>query len=164
MHAAEEALAHAQISSLLSLYYQALDVGDFDTLASDVMAEDATWEVIQLATNGRVEDSAEGRERVIAWFRQMLSGDVTMSQGTVRHFINTHVIRLEPGGDAARSTSHLQAVDTVTMATLAVGFVEAEHVRTAEGWRIRRYRVEERITDKDMEAFKAALGLDYEKG
>ena len=162
MNAAEEALAHCQISSLLSLYYQALDAGDFDTLESEVMAEDATWEVVQLATRGRVEDSAEGRDRVLAWFRQMLSGDVTMSEGTVRHFINTHVMSVDPGGRSARSTSHLQAVDTVTMATLAVGFVEAEHVRTEQGWRIRRYRVEERITDADMEAFRAALGLEYE--
>lgn len=162
MESADEALAHCQISSLLSLYYQALDVGDFDTLESEVMAEDATWEVVQMATKGCVEDRAEGRQRVLDWFRQMLSGEVTMSEGTVRHFINTHVIRLDPGGRSARSTSHLLAVDTVTMATLAVGFVEAEHVRTERGWRIRRYRVEERITDKDMEAFKAALGLEVE--
>lgn len=162
MNAAEEALARCRIDSLLSLYYQALDAGDFDTLESEVMAEDATWEVIQLAGNGRVEDKAEGRERVLAWFRQMLSGEVSMSEGTVRHFINTHVIRVEPDGRSARSTSHLQAVDTVTMATLAVGFVEAEHVHGEAGWRIRTYKVEERITDEDMEAFKAALGLDYQ--
>jgi len=162
MNAADEALAHCQISSLLSLYYQALDVGDFGTLESEVMAADATWEVIQLATNGRVEDKATGRNEVIAWFKQMLSGDVTMSEGTVRHFINTHVIRLDPDGRGARSTSHLQAVDTVSMATLANGFVEADHVLTERGWRIRYYKVEERITDKDMEAFKAALDLVIE--
>lgn len=162
MDAAEEALAHAQIASLLSLYYQALDVGDFDTLEAEVMAEDATWQVIQLATNGRVEDEASGRDEVLAWFKRMLSGDVTMSEGTVRHYINTHVIRVEPNGRAARSTSHLQAVDTVTMANLACGFVWAEHVKTEVGWRIRHYKVEERITDKDMEAFKATFGLEYE--
>ena len=159
MNAAEEALAHCQISSLLSLYYQALDKGDFETLESEVMAEDATWEVIQLAATDRVEDRAVGRDRVIAWFKQMLSGDVTMSEGTVRHFIGTHVIRVDPAGRAAHTTSHLQAVDTVTMATLANGFVEADHVRTERGWRIRYYKVEERITEKDMKAFKAALDL-----
>ena len=42
MTAAEEALAHCQIMSLLSLYYQALDVGDFDRLEREVMSEDAT--------------------------------------------------------------------------------------------------------------------------
>ena len=159
MDAAEEALAHCQISSLLSLYYQALDIGDFDTLERSVMAEDATWEVLQLASDDRVEDSASGRDRVLAWFRQMLSGDVSMSEGTVRHFISTHVIRVEEDGRAAHSTSHLQAVDTVSMATLAVGVARAWHVRTDAGWRIRRYRVEERITDADMAAFKQALGL-----
>jgi hypothetical protein len=162
MNAAEEALAHCQISSLLSLYYQALDVGDFDTLEKEVMSEDATWEVVQLATTGRVEDKASGRNEVLAWFKRMLSGDVTMSEGNVRHFINTHVIRVEPSGEAAHSTSHLQALDTVTMANLACGFVEADHVRTEGGWRIRRYKVVEQITDKDMKAFKETLALEYE--
>ena len=161
MHAADEALAHCQISSLLSLYYQALDAGAFETLESEVMAEDARWEVVQRAGQARVEDAAEGRERVIAWFRQMLSGDVTMSEaGTVRHFLNTHVIAVDPSGRSARSTSHLQAVHTATMAILAVGTAQAEHVRTERGWRIRRYRVEERITEQDMQAFRAALGLE----
>ena len=72
MNAGEEALAHCQISSLLSLYYQALDVGDFDTLESEVMAEDAVWEAIQIASNGRVEDGASGRDAVLAWFRNCL--------------------------------------------------------------------------------------------
>ena len=157
-NAAEEALAHAHVSSLLSLYYQALDRGDFDTLEREVMAEDAVWEVVQLASNGRVEDKAEGRDQVIAWFKQMLSGDVTMNQGRVRHFINTHVIEVD--GRRARSTSNLQCIDCDSMATLANGFAEAEHVKTARGWRIRRYRIEERITDADMDAFKTALGLE----
>jgi hypothetical protein len=43
------------------------------------------------------------------------------------------------------------------MAILSVGFAEADHVRTARGWRIRRYRLDEHITDADMAAFKAAF-------
>ena len=39
MDAAEEALAHCQITSLLSRYYQALDLLDLDTLESEVMAK-----------------------------------------------------------------------------------------------------------------------------
>ncbi|MEZ4331004.1 MAG: nuclear transport factor 2 family protein [Myxococcota bacterium] len=160
LSAAEEALAHCHIQSLLSLYYQALDVGDFDRLEREVMAEDATWHVVQLATTGRVEASASGRTEVIAWFKKMLSGDVTMSEGTVRHFLNTHVIRVE--GDRAFTTSHLLAASTTTMQTLANGFAEAEHVRTKHGWRIRSYKVTEQITDADMEAFKATFGLEFQ--
>ena len=63
-------------------------------------------------------------------------------------------------GDEARSTSHLQAIDTSSRATLATGFVRAEHVRTAAGWRIRRYAVEESITAADMAAIKAAFHTD----
>lgn len=103
MTAAEEALAHCHIQSPLSLYYQALDAGDFDRL------------------------EREGME-----------------------------------GDWAKSTSHLQAVSTPTMQILATGVAEAEHVRTPAGWRIRTYKVTERITDKDMLALKKTLGLDYQ--
>lgn len=160
MDAAEEALAHAHIGTLLSLYCQAIDVGDFDTLEHEVMAEDATWEVVQHASSGRVEDGASGRDAVIAWFRKMMSGEVSMSEGTVRHFLNTHVIRVAADGRSATSTSHLLAADTVTMAILSNGFATAEHVRTDRGWRIRRYHIDERITDADMKAYQETFGLE----
>jgi len=160
MDAAEEALACCHISSLLSLYYQALDTADWDRLERLVMAEDAVWEVIQHSPSGTVRDLAEGRPAVLGWFKRMMGGEVTMSEGTVRHFINTHVITV--GGQTARSTSHLQAVHTTTLAILANGFVEAEHVNTPAGWRIRRYKIDEHITDADMEAFKKALDLEFE--
>jgi hypothetical protein len=160
MTAAEEALAHCQIQSLLSLYYQALDAGNFDRLEREVMAEDATWNVIQLASTGRVEDKVSGRSEVLAWFEKMLAGEVSMSEGTVLHFLSTHVIRVE--GDRATSTSHLQAVSTPTMQILATGVAEAEHVKTRAGWRIRTYKVTERITDKDMLALKQTLGLAFQ--
>lgn len=157
MNAAEEALAHCQIQSLLALYYQALDVGDLARLERDVMAEDATWVVVQKAPSGQIEDQASGRAAVLAWFRKMLSGEVSMSEGTVRHFISTHFIRIE--GGRAFSTSHLQAVSTTTMAILATGLAEAEHVLTRDGWRIRHYRVTEEITEKDVQGLKTAFGL-----
>ncbi|MEZ7979786.1 MAG: nuclear transport factor 2 family protein [Myxococcota bacterium] len=153
---AKDALAHCEITNLLSLYYQALDRGQLDVLEREVMAEDATWELIQLASSGRVEDKVSGRANVLAWFRKMLSGGVTMSEGTVRHFIGTHVIRID--GDSASSTSHLHAIDTRTMVTLANGFVEAEHQRGDQGWRIRSYRVEESITESDMQALRETFG------
>ena len=160
MDAAEEALAHCRISSLLSLYYQALDTADWDRLERQVLAEDAVWEIIQHSPLGTVRDLADGRDAVLGWFKQLMGGQVTMSEGTVRHFINTHVITV--AGRTAHSTSHLQAVDTTTLAILANGFVEAEHVNTPAGWRIRRYKIDEHITDRDMEAFKKSLQLEFE--
>lgn len=157
MTAADEALAHAHIQSLLSLYYQALDAGDLARLEREVMAEDATWKVVQVASIGRIEDSASGRDAVIGWFRKMLSGGVSMAEGNVLHYLGTHVIRVE--GDRASSTSHLQAVATDTRQILATGVAEGEHVRTSGGWRIRRYTVTERITDDDMRALERTLGL-----
>jgi len=154
--AAEEALAHCHISSLLSRYYQAIDVANFTALDDEVLADDAVWEVVQHSpTGGTIEDTVSGRADIVAWFEQIMGGEVSMSEGTVRHFINTHVITVD--GDRAHSTSHLQAVGTDSMAILSVGFAEADHVRTERGWRIRRYRLDEHITDADMAAFKAAF-------
>ena len=155
MNAAEAALAHAEISNLLSRYYQALDQGDLETLGRAVIAEDATWVLVQLCEGERIVDESTGRDTILAWFRQMFGAGVSMTEGTVRHYLNTHVIEVE--GDTARSTSHLLAVETAGMTNVASGFVRAEHVRTAEGWRIRRYEVEETITRKDMDALKATF-------
>jgi hypothetical protein len=153
---AEEALAHCHISSLLSRYYQAIDVANWTALNDEVLDDDAVWEVVHHSpTGGTIEDTVSGRADIVAWFEQIMGGEVSMSEGTVRHFINTHVITVD--GDRAHSTSHLQAVGTDSMAILSVGFAEADHVRTARGWRIRRYRLDEHITDADMAAFKAAF-------
>jgi hypothetical protein len=158
---AEEALAHAHITSLLSLYYQALDTGNWHTLETRVMAPEAVWIVVQHSPSGKVSDGAEGRDAVLSWFKKMMGGEVTMSQeGTVRHFLNTHVITVD--GDTAHSTRHLMAVHTQTLAILANGFAEADHVKTPEGWRIGRYKIDEHITDADMAAFKETLQLDFE--
>lgn len=156
MDAGEKALAHCEISNVLSLYYQALDAGDLATLEREVMSEDATWELVQLCGEERLVDKNSGRAKVLDWFRAMLGGGVTMSEGTVRHSIGTHVIRVD--GDRAHSTSHLQAIETVGMKTVASGFVEAHHVRTKQGWRIRSYKVEETITAADMQALKKTFG------
>jgi len=158
MDTAERALAHAEISNLLSLYYQALDRGDLETLAADVIAEDATWVLVQLCADERVVDESSGRDAIVEWFRRMFGAGVSMTEGVVRHYLNTHVIDVE--GDAARSTSHLHAVETAGMTNVASGLVRAEHVRTADGWRIARYEVEETITRKDMDALKATFHAD----
>ena len=155
MNPGEEALAHAEISNRLSLYYQALDQGDLDTLEREVIAEDATWILVQLCGDERVVDESTWRTEILDWFRRMFAAGVSMTEGTVRHYLNTHVIVVE--GDFARSTSHLQAIETAGMTNVASGFVRAEHVRTADGWRIRRYEVEETITRKDMDALKATF-------
>ena len=46
MEAGEKAFAHCEITNLLSLYYQALDVGDLDRLEREVMAEGVGGELV----------------------------------------------------------------------------------------------------------------------
>src|ERR1700722_7056638 len=127
--AAEEALAHCHISSLLSRYYQAIDVANFTALNDEVLDDEAVWEVVQHSpTGGTIEDTVSGRADIVAWFERIMGGEVSMSGGAVRHSIHTHVITVD--GDRARSTSHLQAIGTDTLAVLSSGFVTADHVRT----------------------------------
>ncbi|MEZ4217349.1 MAG: nuclear transport factor 2 family protein [Myxococcota bacterium] len=153
--AGERALAHAEIRSVLALYYQALDARDLETLRTRVMAEDATWRFVQRAGTGRFEDEASGRDAVVDWFARMLGGDVTMGEGEVVHSIDTTVIEL--AGERATSSSVVRCVDVAKLALVAAGRARAELVRTREGWRIRRYEIDERITDDDMRALQAAL-------
>jgi hypothetical protein len=156
MTAADEALAHCQITSLLSRYYQAIDTCDWTVLDQEVLADEARWEVLQHSpTGGSLEDVVDGRSAIVAWFEQIMGGEASMSEGTCRHFISTHAVTVD--GTTARSTSHLQAFSTVTLAMLSNGVVEADHVKTERGWRIRRYHVDENITDADMAAYKAAV-------
>ena len=65
MDAGEQALAQREIENVLSLYYQALDRGDLETLEREVMAHDATWELVQLCGDERIADKSSGRDRVI---------------------------------------------------------------------------------------------------
>ncbi len=153
---ADEALAHAHIASLLSRYYQAIDAADWKALDGEVLVDDSEWTALQRsATGGSISDTVTGRQAILEWFEKIMGGDAAMSEGTCRHFISTHVITVE--GTTARSRSHLQAFDTRTMGMLSNGVAEAEYVKTDRGWRIRRYRVDEDITDADMAAFKAAV-------
>src|SRR5580704_8140280 len=59
---AEEALAHCHISSLLSRYYQVIDVANWSALDDEVLADDTVWEVVQHSpTGGSIEDTVRGR-------------------------------------------------------------------------------------------------------
>jgi hypothetical protein len=156
LDAAQEALAHAHISSLIAKYYQAIDNGHWDVLDAEVLADDAVWDVTQSSpTGGSIHDEVKGRAEILGWFAAIMGGEAAMSEGTCRHFVSTHVIDVD--GETARSSSHLQAFDTHTLAMLSNGTIKAQHVKTERGWRISRFELIENITDADMEAFKAAV-------
>lgn len=149
VNSADEALAHCHIMSLLSLYYHALEGGDFTTLAEHVMAPDAVWDVVQHGPSGSHRYVSEGRDTVIAWFAKLMSPG-GISRGAVRQYLSTHVITVN--GDTAHSVSNLQAVKLDTMSLLASGKAEADHIKTDRGWRIRRFRLDERMNDASMGA------------
>lgn len=158
MEDARRALDWMEIANVLSRYYQALDRGDLETLDRAVIAEGATWRLVQCRGEDRLVDEITGRSEILAWFERMLGSGVSMSEAAVRHHLDTHVIEIE--GDGARSTSHLLAVETTGLSIVASGFVRASHVRTDRGWRILRYEVEENLTAADMAALREAFHAD----
>jgi hypothetical protein len=157
LNAGEEALAHCHITSLLSLYYQALEIADFSTLEKQVMTQEAVWEVVQRSPSGTDRFVLDGRDAVIAWFKELM-GDRggTERPGAVRQYLDTHVITVQ--GDTAHSVSNLQAVRVDTLSILACGRAVADHVRTAAGWRISRYQLDERISDASVGAAALVAG------
>jgi hypothetical protein len=157
----DEALAHAHITSLLSRYYQAIDVADWQTLREGVLHPDAVWEVTQASTKGSITQVMEGRDAVLEWFGTMMGGEVSMSDDNgVRHFVSTSDITVD--GSSAHSASHLMCVHNASLAVLANGKIVADHLETDDGWRIRRLQLRENITDADMDAFRGAFNLEFD--
>ena len=147
-----EALAHVRIQNLLARYFQAVGVEDHDILRTDVIAEDAIWEVRLQSPQGTMQDRVEGREAILAWLRR--SHDVRT--GPLRPFVGTHVIEID--GDTARSVSHLMVHDITTLEHLANGVIHAEHVRTPDGWRMHRYLLEETMSGPRMGERQEIMG------
>ena len=66
-----------------------------------------------------------------------------MGDTKVRHLTTGHLVDLD--GDRAHSQSYLVTVEAMSLQILACGVVEADHVRTPQGWRTRRLAIVERL-------------------
>jgi hypothetical protein len=140
-----------EITDVLVRFHRAVDQADWDLMRRSVLAPTAVWDWTASDGEAVVGDSAEGRDAFIKWL------SIAMTGSTVRHMTTSHLFEIAE--DTARSESYMFVVDRMTLATLASGLVTAEHIRTADGWRITRLKIDERIADGSVAAMANLLGL-----
>lgn len=125
----EERLAAAadkvEITELMTRYCFAVDFRDLESLRSVFTPDvDATYVLRPVGLDDVV---LEGVDAVIAWLDSVLPA---VDESMPRHAMTNHLIELD--GDAARSRSYLAS---------GTGVYTVEHVRTADGWRARRWEM-----------------------
>lgn len=145
----EELADRLEVIDVITRFHRAIDRNAWEMLRDEVLAPDAVWEWTAANASGSVEDRAVGRESVVDWLSSAMVGS------NVRHFTTSHLVDLE--GDRARSESYMVVVDAVTLAVLANGLLSADHVRLAEGWRMQRCHIDERIPDEPVEAVETLI-------
>jgi len=124
----------ADIAELLALWLFALDTFDWETLRDRAFANDLEWEWQADDGHRILSDQAHGRDATIAWFAAAIPASTR-----ARHVVTNHIFEFDR--DTIRTTSYLNIVNTVSLLNTANGLMTAEHVRTSDGWRIRRLQV-----------------------
>jgi hypothetical protein len=116
----------AEIIENLSRYHHILDSADWDSLP-EIFAENARSSVVRLSTDKEETlCDLDGLPQIHDWLAEVNKRPFR------QHYMTNHVFkRLD--SDAAETRSYLSVRDKPIG-----GFYEADHVRTADGWRITR--------------------------
>src|SRR5262245_1086166 len=120
-----------ELAELMHRYALAIDTAQFDDLRS-VFTADAAVDF------GSVDQYVEGAagvtgiDAIVGWFRTVLT-----PFPDVLHFMGNHVIDLDGDRARVRTTMHVLHMPMG-------GIYDAEAVRTPVGWRLRKFRLDER--------------------
>jgi hypothetical protein len=109
------------ITEVVTRYGFAVDFRDA-TLLTSVFTPDATATYL-LGPWGMDDVALDGRDAIAAWLASVLGN---LGRPAPRHALTNHLVDVD--GDTARSRSY-RATGT--------GLYTMDHVRTAEGWRVR---------------------------
>jgi hypothetical protein len=141
-----------EIIENLGRYHHAVDAKDWDGL-SGLFTEDIVAEYRSLndAELFGLEGVYEGRRVVVDWIRA--GQEPFQFNGAPTHFMTNHVIDLS--GDEASSRSYFNDVDLPSGLIIGTGIYTCAHVRTAEGWKIRSMRLEQRLCDSVLDSIAA---------
>ena len=120
-----------EIAELMHSYAWAIDRWEWQLLA-EVFSEDAEGDFSSVKQYVGGDGIARGRTAIVAWLQASLA-----KFPDVLHFMSNQRIALD--GDAARVTTYMHVLH-MPMG----GIYECDAVRTPNGWRIRRFRLEER--------------------
>jgi len=130
----------ADIAELLAVWLLALDTFDWATLRDRAFADDLDWEWQAEDGHRVLTDQAHGRDATIAWFARAIPASTR-----ARHLVANHIFEFDR--DSVRTISYLNIVNSGSLLNTANGLMTAEHVRTPDGWRIRRLRVVEQVPE-----------------
>jgi hypothetical protein len=114
-----------EIAELMTRYCYAVDFRELAGL-KEVFTHDVEA-VYVLRPLGLDDVPLSGVDAVIGWLDSVLPA---LGEPAPRHAMTNHLIELD--GDQARSRSYLAG---------GTGLYTAEHVRTADGWRARRWEM-----------------------
>ncbi|MFK7896383.1 MAG: nuclear transport factor 2 family protein [Myxococcota bacterium] len=125
-----------EIERLMHAYAHGIDSMDMDLLRR-TFAPDARAEYRGL--NFPMHEDLAGVEQIIGWLNKSVGG---RKKGEPWHYMSTHLIELEPGADEAtlQTFQHNRTMGGIGVYTLNA-------IRTPQGWRIKKLRLEERILD-----------------
>ncbi len=141
----------------LARYHHSIDAKDWEALAS-LFTEDATAEYRSLndVSLFGLEGTYRGRDTIIDWIRA--GQEPFQFNGAPTHFMTNHVI--EFAEEFATSKSSFNDVDLPTGLTIGTGIYACTHIRVADGWKIERLGLEQRLCDSviaSIVAQRAAL-------
>ncbi len=140
-----------EIAELLARWHHNADLANWDALRSDVFTEDIEWTWAARDGAATITDQVNGNDAVLQWVQTAMAGS------NVWHITASHVYQIS--GDTAATRSYMLVTDRNSLDTLAAGVVDAKHVRTASGWRIRGIHIAETLR-KGAVAFMAELLAD----
>ena len=129
-----------EIIENMSRWHQCTDVGAWEEFRERVLAPDFEWVWRGVDGTGSISDVVQDRDEFIEWDKKAMSGV------NVRHFTGGQVF-LEQGDDHARTRCYMHVVDVQSLGTIANGLIVADHVRTPDGWRVRRIDLDETIME-----------------
>jgi len=120
-----------ELAELMHRYALAIDTAQFEDLR-EVFTSDASVDFGSVDQYVEGATGMSGINAIVGWFRTVLA-----PFPDVLHFMSNHVIDLD--GDRARVRTCMHVMH------MAMGGVyDARAVRTLEGWRIQRLRLDER--------------------
>jgi hypothetical protein len=141
-----------ELAELMHRYALAIDSADFEALRG-VFTADATVDFGSVGHYVEGASGVSGIDAILGWFRAALA-----PFPDVLHFMSNHVIDLD--GDRARVRTYMHVLH-MSMG----GLYDAQAVRTPAGWRIARFRLDERRFDEAAERLRAHMSrVDAEGG
>jgi hypothetical protein len=127
----QAAADRVELAELMHRYALAIDTARFDDLR-EVFTADAAVDFGSVDQYVEGATGVSGIDTIVNWFRTVLT-----PFPDVLHFMGNHVVDLD--GDRARVRTSMHVLH-MPMG----GIYDAQAVRTPQGWRIQRFRLDER--------------------